>query len=296
MTNLPAKFTQQLERDIGDSIVELRPLSGGDFASAYKATLQRGNTVFIKTHNDPPAGFFSAEALGLSWLQESGTVPVPDVLAVNDEIPYLVLQWIETGPASSRRELNRNSTGEADFGRALSGLHRSEWNGFGRPDDHSTGSLALPNTPTQSWTEFYAQRRLMPLSRIAAEANALPGASIKKIERLALRLGEFVDSDLKPSLLHGDLWAGNRMVDVMGSSWLVDPAAHGGHREFDLAMMRLFGGFEDECFDAYHESWPLDAGWQQRVKLHQLAPLIVHAIKFGGSYGSAVSDVLSLYV
>ncbi len=96
-------------------------------------------------------------------------------------------------------------------------------------------------------------------------------------------------------MLHGDLWAGNRMVDTAGQSWLIDPACFGGHREFDLAMMRLFGGYGDAVFDAYHEAFPLDDGWRERIALHQLPPLIVHAIKFGGGYAAAVDHALSQY-
>ncbi|MEQ1786557.1 MAG: fructosamine kinase family protein, partial [Acidimicrobiales bacterium] len=95
--------------------------------------------------------------------------------------------------------------------------------------------------------------------------------------------------------LHGDLWAGNRLVDRRGDSWLIDPAAHGGHREFDLSMMRLFGGFGDACFDAYTEVHPLTSGWQDRVALHQIAPLVVHAIKFGGGYVGAAESAIARY-
>jgi fructosamine-3-kinase len=95
--------------------------------------------------------------------------------------------------------------------------------------------------------------------------------------------------------LHGDLWAGNRLVDERGRSWLVDPAAHGGHREFDLAMMRLFGGFGPDCFDAYAEATPLAAGWDERVALHQIAPLVVHAIKFGGGYVNGAITAIDRY-
>ena len=98
-----------------------------------------------------------------------------------------------------------------------------------------------------------------------------------------------------PARLHGDLWAGNRLVDTGGRSWLIDPAAHGGHREFDLAMMRLFGGFTEECFAVYADVSPLADGWEERVALHQIAPLVVHAIKFGGGYVSAATTAISRY-
>ena len=167
---------------------------------------------------------------------------------------------------------------------------------FGREDRRSTGSRGLPNEPCATWAEFYATNRLLPLARLARDAGALPDASIAAMERArrpARRSSAAADEP--PARLHGDLWAGNRLVDTAGRSWLIDPAAHGGHREFDLAMMRLFGGFGDECFAAYAETFPLAAGWEERVPLHQIAPLVVHAIKFGGGYVGAASRAIARY-
>ena len=112
------------------------------------------------------------------------------------------------------------------------------------------------------------------------------------LRSIAARLEQLGGAPEPPARLHGDLWAGNRIVDASGTSWFVDPAAHGGHREFDLAMMRLFGGFGPAAFESYDDAHPLDDGWQERVQLHQLAPLVVHAVKFGGSYvGAAVAAI-----
>jgi fructosamine-3-kinase len=123
----------------------------------------------------------------------------------------------------------------------------------------------------------------------------LPERALADLERLTGRLAEVGGPPEPPARLHGDLWAGNRLVDARGTSWLIDPAAHGGHREFDLAMMRLFGGFGEECFTAYADAAPLAAGWEDRVSLHQIAPLVVHAIKFGGGYGPAAVDAIARY-
>src|SRR5262249_4809932 len=142
---------------------------------------------------------------------------------------------------------------------------------------------------------FYATNRLLPLARLARDGRALDPSTISDLELLAGRLEPF-DTEEPPARLHGDLWAGNRLVDVDGQSWLIDPAAHGGHREFDLAMMRLFGGFGEECFTAYAEAYPLAAGWEERVPLHQIAPLVVHAIKFGGGYVGAATSAIAQYV
>jgi fructosamine-3-kinase len=135
---------------------------------------------------------------------------------------------------------------------------------------------------------------LLPLARLARDGDALPAAAIDALERLAGTLDRFETGE-GPARLHGDLWAGNRLVDADGRSWLIDPAAHGGHREFDLAMMRLFGGFGPDAFAAYAERTPLADGWEGRVALHQIAPLVVHAIKFGGSYVRAAGGAIDQY-
>ena len=122
----------------------------------------------------------------------------------------------------------------------------------------------------------------------------LAPSTIATLERLAGRLDAF-DTGEAPARLHGDLWAGNRLVDLEGRSWLIDPAAHGGHREFDLAMMRLFGGFSSDCFAAYAEAFPLEPGWEDRVALQQIAPLVVHAIKFGGGYVGSATAAIAQY-
>jgi fructosamine-3-kinase len=253
-------------------------------ADAFQVRLDGAATVFAKTHRSAPPGFFSTEAAGLAWLREAGAVPVPEVLGVSDDPPLLILEWIEPGrPARST---------EAEFGRALARLHATGTPSFGRQDRRSTGSRGLPNEPCDSWVEFYASNRLLPLARLASDEDVLPESTIRRLEVVAGRLGELGGAPEPPARLHGDLWGGNRLVGAGGVSWLIDPAAHGGHREFDLAMMRLFAGFGDECFAAYAESFPLAHGWADRVPLHQLAPLVVHAIKFGGGYVSATQQAL----
>jgi fructosamine-3-kinase len=277
-----------IEQALGAAVTRSEPVSGGDVARSYAVELDDGRRVFAKTHPAAPANFFTTEAAGLSWLREAGAVAVPEVLAVSDEQPnHLVLEWIDEGRprAATEREL----------GDGLARLHRAGAPCFGREDRRTTGSRGLPNEPTVAWPEFYATNRLLPLARLARDSDALPAATIDALERLAARLADFGAADEPPARLHGDLWAGNRLVDASGRSWLIDPAAHGGHREFDLAMMRLFGGFGAACFEAYEEAFPLADGWPDRVALHQIAPLVVHAIKFGGGYGQAARKAIAQY-
>lgn len=314
------------EEQLGVTLGQCQRLSGGDFAQSYCAVvddvvspsalaasvgklqaaagievaqsdsedcaiLNAGDNLFIKTHRNPPPNHFTTEARGLCWLKMTDSISVPAVLGADDNSPYLAMQWIELGTGQAR-----SSRGEMEFGAQLAKLHQSPCSVFGRIDGRTTGSLGLPNKACDSWSEFYASQRLIPLMEIAASRRSLPVKSLEKIEQLSMRLDEFAAADTRPSLLHGDLWAGNRLVDARGQSWIIDPACHGGHREFDLAMMRLFGGFDENCHSAYQETWPLDDGWRDRVHLHQLAPLIVHAIKFGSAYRQATEDALNRYI
>lgn len=279
------RLLDHLEQQLGARPVDWSAVSGGDVAQARRVELDDRRIVFVKTHADPPDGFFTTEAAGSRWLSEAGAVAVPEVLSAADDPAHLALAWIDEG--------SPHDDTESELGRGLAALHRSGAPSFGREDRRTTGSRGLPNEPCETWVEFYASQRLIPLARLARDGGALDASAVRQIDRVAERLDELGGDPEPPARLHGDLWAGNRLVGVGGESWLIDPAAHGGHREFDLAMMRLFGGFGPECFGAYEDTHPLSEGWEQRVPLHQLAPLIVHAIKFGGGYVSATEDALA---
>ncbi len=299
--------TDTIETFTGAAVVATTPLSGGDVAQAFKVDLANGATVFAKTHHSPPPGFFTTEATGLAWLRDAaaaggshsitpestepgalelGAVGVPEVLGCSDDPPLLVLEWIEE---------SGHPPDEHAFGRALAALHQAGALCFGREDRRTTGSRGLPNEPCDTWASFYATQRLLPLARLASDAQALSPDTVTALEHVADSLDDLGGPPEPPARLHGDLWAGNRIVDTTGRSWLIDPACHGGHREFDLAMMRLFGGFSDECHRAYAEVAPLADDWRDRVLLHQLAPLVVHAIKFGGGYVSAATNAIATY-
>jgi len=175
---LSETWQQSAEAQLGQSITEMHPLSGGDFARAYSATLVSGEQIFVKTHQSPPPFFFSTEATGLNWLRESGHVNIPQVLAVSDSPPYLALEWVSAGRAKT---VSERQPGEAQLGAALAELHRSRWSQFGRPDGMTTGSLGVPNGPSDSWAQFYATQRLLPLADIAEQRNALVGSDCKML-------------------------------------------------------------------------------------------------------------------
>jgi fructosamine-3-kinase len=237
-------------------------------------------------------GEYAAEAEGLRWLAEPGGVRPPRVLDLDDR--YLALEWISPG--------HLDATGAEELGRGLASTHLAGAPRFGAPEESAAassagfGSLRLSNEPTDDWPTFYAERRLRPLARIAREGGALRASAIGAVERVCERIAELTGPPEPPARLHGDLWSGNVMADEDGRAWLIDPSAYGGDREVDLAMLRLFGAPSERVFSAYEELAPLAEGWEERVDLYQLLPLLVHALLFGGSYGAAVERVVRRYV
>jgi protein-ribulosamine 3-kinase len=175
-------------------------------------------------------------------------------------------------------------------------LHRSGAERFGWPRSNYVGSEPQDNTEEADWPSFYVRRRLEPqLER--AHARGLASASMRRgLERLVARMPELAGAPEPPSRLHGDLWSGNAFAAADGAPVLIDPAVYGGHREIDLAMMRLFGGFSERVFDAYEEEWPLAPGNEARVALYQLYPLLVHVNLFGAGYAAGVERALATLV
>jgi fructosamine-3-kinase len=268
---------------------EARRVGGGDINEAYRVTLADGRDAFVKTRARANPGEYEAEAVGLSWLAEPGLVRTPAVLEVGED--WLALEWVQPGGLSA--------AGAEELGRGLAGTHLAGAEQFGAPPgapvETGFGSLRLPNEPVADWPSFYAQRRLLPLARIAGERHALRAEGIRAVESVCERIGELCGPPEPPSRLHGDLWGGNVMAGADGGAWLIDPSCYGGHREVDLAMLRLFGAPSQRIFDAYEEAAPLAPGAAERVELYQLAPLLVHAVLFGGSYGAAAERAARRY-
>jgi fructosamine-3-kinase len=288
-----ALLADALSAALGQPVARLAPVVGGDLNDAFAAMLTDGSRVFVKSSADPAAaGSFVAEADGLRWLADADAMPIPDVLAVADDPSasprFLALQWIDAGPPTPHAD-------EA-LGRGLAALHAADAPAFGGPHDTlRIGPLTLPNEPADDWPIFYAARRLEPLARLAHDRDALPPEAPQLLDRLIARLPELAGPPEPPARVHGDLWSGNVLTDATGQPWLIDPAAHGGHRELDLAMLRLFGGPSERCFQAYAEVAPLAPGAPERVGLWQLAPLLLHAALFGPSWGTRATQLLRRY-
>lgn len=271
-----------LEALLGTSVAAIRPVTGGCIARTVRVDTDDGRRLFVKC-GSPPRGGFEAEARALAWLAEPGAVAVPEVVAVDDH--HLALEWIEPdGSAASD---------EGRLGHELAALHRSGADAFGFESDGFVGELSQDNTPTERWDEFYVTRRLEPLVRRSTDRGHLPETTREAFTHLLARMGELVGDPEPPARLHGDLWAGNVVWGQRPT--LVDPASYAGHREVDLAMMRLFGGFTERCFAAYQEAFPLAEGHAERVALYQLYPLLVHVVLFGGRYVDRVTEAVRHY-
>jgi fructosamine-3-kinase len=230
---------------------------------------------------------FAAEARGLGWLGAADALRIPKVVAVaSPESPhqFLVLELVATGAPA--RDFDEK------LGRGLAALHRRGAPGFGLDHDNFIGWLPQANAAARTWAEFYRARRLEAQVRRAADEGRASPRMRQGFDRLFRALDELCGPAEPPARLHGDLWGGNLLCDDRGAPCLVDPAVYGGHREIDLAMMRLFGGFGPRVFDAYDEAWPLAEGHRERVSLYQLYPLMVHVNLFGGGYVGSVEAAL----
>jgi fructosamine-3-kinase len=259
----------------GLDVREWRSVGSSHGSAHYRCRFADGRELFVKSVSSADgAAELAAEAKGLRWLGEAGAVPVPEVMFCDQGV--LGLSWIT--PAGADR-----SAAEC-FGRDLAAMHAAPSDRFGAPWRGFIASLPLPNDRADSWPAWYTERRLLPYCRLARDLGTLSAADVSLIESVARRIGEVAGSAEPPARIHGDCWSGN-VIWSQGRGWLIDPAAHGGHRETDLAMLALFGAPHlDRVVAAYQEISPLADGWRARVPLHQLHPLLVHVCLFGASY------------
>ncbi|MBY8856186.1 fructosamine kinase family protein [Nocardia sp. CA2R105] len=260
--------------------IRVTPVSGGDVCVAERLTLDDGSELFAKRLSmTPPADFFAAEAAGLRWLAVPGGPSLPEVIAVDSS--GIALQWIDHGEPSP--------AGAEDFGRRLAVLHQAPCPDFGADWAGYIGTEPLDNTPTSgatAWLEWYRLRRIEPYLRASRDSGALTADDVAAVETALDRFDPPVEG---PARIHGDLHPHN-LLWGSGEVWLVDPAAHGGHRETDLATLRLFGGapYLDRIIAGYQEIHPLATGWEERVGVHQLHLALVHTAMAGPVYADLV--------
>jgi fructosamine-3-kinase len=285
------------------------PVGGGSISQVTRLQTDRGEYL-LKSGGRGLPGFFAAEARGLEVLAATRAVRVPGVLAYRDgtlpatersniqtlkrsngDSGFILLEWLAAPPHAQR------SDAAETLGVQLAALHRTTAPDYGLDHDNYIGATPQPNGCMFSWLDFFRDRRLGFQIELARRNGLLKGQRASQLDRLLERLDRWIDDDqVQPALLHGDLWGGNFIVGPGGAPALIDPAVSFGDREADLAFTTLFGGFPERFYQAYHEAWPLPAGWQERRDLYNLYHLLNHLNLFGESYGGAVDAILRRFV
>ncbi len=290
---LPHPIHARLEQSLGAPLRDIRPVGGGDIHTAVSFTAGRRRYFLKFSQGAQAADMLQTEARSLSYLakackkndctREYDFIPRPLATEKAGDYACLLLPYIAPG--------TRTKSFWEQFGRALARLHRIGESAFGFPFDNYIGRLPQSNRRHERWHEFYARERLLPQARMAADAGLLSAHDMQKLEALLRRLPEWLPEE-PPSLIHGDLWSGNFLCDTHARPRLIDPAPCYAHREMDLAMSKLFGGFHPHFYEAYAEAFPLLPGYGRRTKIYQLYYLLVHLNLFGKGYHGAVMEAM----
>ena len=269
-----------------DSIV---PIKGGDINDAFRLeSFDKKYFLKVNSANNFPH-LFKKEARALEAIKKTKTFSVPKVVNVGEagkDFQYLLLEWMET---STPTVVNWEN-----LGKNLAKLHQNTSKQFGWSEDNYIAIVVQPNSLTDSWSEFYAKNRIMPMMKLLQNKQLINSKQIKSAENLCKQLNSIFPEE-KPALLHGDFWNGNILANKKGEFSVIDPAIYYGHREMDLAIAKLFGGFDDVFFDAYHENNPLAPNFEERLPIAQLFPLLIHAYHFEGYYVKDVQTILKKF-
>ncbi len=276
-----------IEDRLSVKIESMSPLSGGDINDVYKINSSKGQFLIKSNDRELFPEMFEKEAKGLKLLSK-GDVISPKVIDhfYSDEIQVLVLEYM----------IEERVTKEFwnYFAQDLSKLHQNNHRFFGLDHDNYIGSLEQPNQFKSSWEEFYIENRLKPLIKVAFDKGLLSRHHLSSFDAFFAVFSELVP-DEQPSLLHGDLWSGNLLCATGQKPVFIDPAVYYGHREVDLAMTQLFGGFDKEYLNVYNDCFPLVKGWQKRIPIHNIYPNLVHLILFGSTYLGGIENVIKRF-
>lgn len=290
--NLPIGLTEILEKELGAflqqpvQVFESHPVSGGCIHNGCRLNTKQGS-FFLKYNSPDKAVNFAAELSDLRLLSR-GPMLVPATIGTGqmESAAWLLMEWIDSGQPNGHFWEN--------FGLGLAKLHRQLAPNFGLDRSNFIGTLPQFNTSQGNWVDFFIEQRLQPQLKLAIDQRLADRLLIQQFEALYHHLPGLIPEE-PPSLLHGDLWSGNFMVDQSASPVLIDPAAYYGHREAEIAFTKLFGGFSPLFYQAYQNAWPMQTGWEKRVDLFNLYPLAVHLNLFGQGYLPEIQSILAQY-
>lgn len=262
----------------------IKPLTGGDINEVFLIHTSSGNFVVKMNNAARFPKMFETEKAGLEVLATTHTFRIPEVIAQGEteNTSYLLLEYIVSG--------NKNAGFWTDFGVNLAQLHSHTADLYGWKHNNYIGSLFQSNAFTIKASDFYIEERLRPQINLARQNGYLT----EDLTGFFKTVSKIIPNE-PPALIHGDLWNGNYMTDEQGQAVLIDPSVSYSHREMDLAMMQLFGGFPSEVFTVYNEAFPLESSWEERVTLWQLYYLLVHLNLFGAGYLGQVRSAISQY-
>lgn len=286
-TNENQFFESALFQSLGTQL-EVRSMqfvSGGNINNTVKLVTDQG-PFFLKWNEDQDSDdLFEKEERGLSLLRHANDLATPQVLGRGKVglKNYLLQEFIEKNAPKS--------TFWEDFGHGLATQHQKTMDQFGLNHDNHIGKLPQKNEPRDNWIDFFIENRLEVQLGLAIYNRYIDQSFAKKFRTVYPQLPGMLP-DEPPALLHGDLWSGNFMVGPEGNPYIFDPAVYYGHREIELAFTRLFGGFDPQFYHSYHEAFPLEPGFEERVDIYNLYPLLVHVNLFGTSYLSGVERTI----
>ncbi|MGQ1784295.1 fructosamine kinase family protein [Saccharicrinis sp. GN24d3] len=270
---------------VNEDIVGSLSQGGGCIANSQIIKTASGKAFFLKQGFSN--GMFPCEANGLKELEKSASIKTPKVVAVDED--FLLLEYIEQGGKSREAMFN--------FGCSFAQMHQYTGSNFGFYEDNFIGATPQINSPNENWLDFYHEKRLLYQYKLA-EKNGYANTSLKnKFKSIERQLPEILSgSEERPSLLHGDLWGGNYLIDSSGNAVLIDPAVYYGHREADLAMTKLFGGFSGEFYKGYQQTLPLKDGYAYRENIYLLYHVLNHLNLFGTGYYSHAIQLMDFYL
>ena len=285
------KIKKKIEEKLGDKIISFTSLSGGCISDAYKVSTLDNSSYFLKYNPSISDDMFIKEANGLNELAKANEIRVPKVLHFDNEL--ILLEYISTG--------NKRKDFFEEFGRQFAEMHKFRSESFGFYEDNYIGSNPQNNIPDEQekddWVRFYFKKRILYQLKLAEKLGNSTEELRKGISKLENKVNEIIgDTTEEPSLLHGDLWSGNFMVDETGSAVLIDPAVYYGHREADLGMTKLFGGFSSEFYRSYNEAYTLLDGSEYRENIYKLYHVLNHLNLFGGGYYAQAMSLIKYYV